>query len=187
MGRSMMEITIREIDASTLRYVNRTDNAYVVNSRLVINVENGRISYNVVEESPHTKRFQPDEIDYSTYISNPDKMVFFAFVEGDLAGQIRVLKWWNGYAYIGSIVVDDKYRRQGVGRVLMDRVADWSKANGLPGIMLETQSNNVAACRLYERCGFVMGGFDEYLYKGLNPATDEIALYWYLVFNSRSG
>ena len=182
-----MEIAIREIDAPTLRYVNRSDNAYMVNSRLVINVENGRISYNVVEEPPHMKRFQPDEIDYSTYISNPDKTVFFAFVEGNLAGQIRVLKWWNGYAYIGSIVVDDKYRRQGVGRVLMDRVVDWSKASGLPGIMLETQSNNVAACRLYERCGFVLGGFDEYLYKGLNPATDEIALYWYLVFNSRSG
>jgi ribosomal protein S18 acetylase RimI-like enzyme len=179
-----MEITIREIDPLTLRYVNRSDNAYIVNSQLLINTEDGKISNRVIEVPPHTKRFQPDEIDYSTYISNPEKTVYFAFVEEYLAGQIRVLKWWNGYAYIGSIVVDNKYRRQGVGRVLIARVVDWSKAKGLPGIMLETQSNNVAACRLYESCGFVLGGFDEYLYKGLNPATDEIALYWYLVFNN---
>ena len=82
-----MEIIIREIDASTLRYVNRSDNAYVVNSRLVINAEDGKISYRVVEEPPHTKRFQPDEIDYSTYISNPEKTVFFAFVEGIWPGR----------------------------------------------------------------------------------------------------
>ena len=108
----------------------------------------------------------------------------FGVANGNLAGQVRVLKWWNGYAYIGSIVVDNKYRRQGVGRVLIARVVDWAKSKGLPGVMLETQSNNVGACRLYESCGFVLGGFDEYLYKGLNPATDEIALYWYLIFNS---
>jgi streptothricin acetyltransferase len=180
----MMEIAIREIDPLSLRYANRSDNAYTVNSQLSIHAENGKISYTVIDVPPHTKRFQPDEIDYSTYISNPDKTVFFAFVEGNLAGQIRVLKWWNGYAYIGSIVVDKKYRRQGVGRVLIARVVDWAKSKGLPGMMLETQSNNVGACRLYESCGFVLGGFDEYLYKGLNPATDEIALYWYLIFNS---
>lgn len=182
-----MEISIREIDPLTLRYVNRSDNSYTVTSRLLINAENGRITYSVVDVPPHTKRFQPDEIDYSTYISNPDKTVFFAFVEGSLAGQIRVLKWWNGYAYIGSIVVDQKYRQHGVGRVLIERVVEWSRSRGLPGIMLETQSNNLAACKLYERCGFVLGGFDEYLYKGLNPSTDEVALYWYLVFNKGSG
>jgi streptothricin acetyltransferase len=48
--------------------------------------------------------------------------------------------------------------------------------------MLETQNNNVAACRLYESGGFQLAGFDRCLYKGLHPDTDEIALYWYLVF-----
>ena len=48
--------------------------------------------------------------------------------------------------------------------------------------MLETQDNNVPACRLYERCGFQLRGFDTHLYKGHDPATGEIALYWYLTF-----
>ena len=36
----------------------------------------------------------------------------------------------------------------------------------MPGIMLETQNNNVAACKFYEKCGFVIGGFDFLGYKG---------------------
>ena len=43
-----------------------------------------------------------------------------------------------------------------------------------------TQSNNVAACRLYERFGFRLGGFDRDLYRRLDPATQEVALFWYL-------
>jgi len=44
--------------------------------------------------------------------------------------------------------------------------------------MLETQSNNVAACKLYERLGFTLGGFDRFLYRGEMPETREIALFW---------
>ena len=58
----------------------------------------------------------------------------------------------------------------------------WARTQQLAGVMLETQNNNVAACRLYESGGFQLVGFDRCLYRGLHPGTDEIALYWYLVF-----
>jgi ribosomal protein S18 acetylase RimI-like enzyme len=48
--------------------------------------------------------------------------------------------------------------------------------------MLETQNNNLPACRFYEHCGFTLSGFDRNLYKGINKDTEEIALYWYLLF-----
>lgn len=38
--------------------------------------------------------------------------------------------------------------------------------------MLETQNNNVAACALYESCGFTLEVVDFYLYKGLSLFTD---------------
>jgi ribosomal protein S18 acetylase RimI-like enzyme len=72
-----------------------------------------------------------------------------------------------------------------VGRALLQHVIQWAKSRQLPGVMLETQNNNVAACRLYESCGFQLGGFDRCLYLGLNPGTDEIALYWYFCFAAR--
>jgi streptothricin acetyltransferase len=115
-------------------------------------------------------------------MNHPDRAVFFSYLDEELAGEIRFRKYWNGYAYIDNIAVDSKFRRQGAGRALMERAIAWAKEKGFPGIMLETQNNNVAACKFYESCGFKLRGFDTHLYKGLTPDTDEIALYWYLIF-----
>jgi streptothricin acetyltransferase len=123
-----------------------------------------------------------EEADYPGYIANPHKTIYFAYVDGQLAGQINVAKHWNAYAWIGDFMVDVRFRGLGVGRALMQRAVDWAKAGRLPGIMLETQDVNVPACRFYENFGFTLRGFDTHLYKGINPATDEIALYWYLIF-----
>ena len=177
-----MNIIIREIDQSTLQDVNQCDNSFIVDSKLDLSAENGKISYTLVAVSPYTKQYASDETDFSNYIFNPDKTIFLAYIDNGLAGQIRIMKYWNGYAYIDNVAVDAKYRRQGVGRTLITRTIEWAKSKGFPGIMLETQNNNVAACRLYESCGFELRGFDTHLYKGLNSATDEIALYWYLMF-----
>ena len=61
----------------------------------------------------------------------------------------------------------------------MDRAVAWAIERGLPGIRLETQDNNVPACRFYEAYGFHLGGFDCDLYRGLDGETKEIALFWY--------
>lgn len=177
-----MQITVHEIDAKTLEHLDQSENTFEVNSQLRLSFERGEISYIIVDIPPYTKQYPVSAADYNAYIDNPDKTIFFAYADGELAGQIRALKWWNGYAYIEDLLVQAKYRRQGIGRALIERAVDWAKAGGFPGIMLETQNNNVAACKLYESCGFVLGGFDVYLYRGLNPASDEIALYWYLIF-----
>jgi ribosomal protein S18 acetylase RimI-like enzyme len=170
-----MNLSIREIDSSSLHNINKCDATFMVNSKLVLRAENDVISYTIVDVEPYQKKYP------LTDISNPEKTIFFAYMNDQLAGQIRILKYWNAYAYIDDVAVDVHFRRQGVGRALINRVIDWAKANNFPGIMLETQNNNVAACRLYESCGFILGGFDRHLYKGLHPQTDEIAMYWYLM------
>lgn len=177
-----MNITLREMDNDTLYHVNQCDASFTVGSKLMVSAGDGIISYTVANVPPYTKQYDTTETDYRTFMSNPEKTIFFAFVGNELAGQVRVMKYWNGYAYIDDVAVNTKFRRQGVGRALIERAIEWAKSKGFPGLMLETQNNNVAACKLYERCGFELRGFDTYLYKGLNPNTDEIALYWYLIF-----
>jgi len=177
-----MEIAIHEVDQSNVHHVNQCDSSFTVDSKLLLHAENGKINYTVVDVPQYTKQYQSEEVDSSTYISNPNKIIFFAYAGDELAGQIRVLKFWNGYAYIDDLAVDTKHRRQGVGRALISSAVEWARSKGLPGMMLETQNNNAAACRLYESCGFELRGFDMNLYKALNPSTDEIALYWYLMF-----
>jgi ribosomal protein S18 acetylase RimI-like enzyme len=85
-------------------------------------------------------------------------------------------------ALIWDIAVDPPFRHRSVGRRLIAQAVARARGRGLTGVMLETQNINVAACRLYASCGFVLGGFDACLYRGGMPGAREIALFWYLLF-----
>ncbi len=177
-----MVIEIREVDTSTVQSVNQVDGSLWVDSRLSLSAVDGKIHYTVVPVAGYLKPYEPEEIDASTYVSNPDRAVFFAYIDGRLAGQIILRKHWNRFAWVEDIAVDDQFRRQGVGQALMKRAVEWAKSRGFPGIMLETQDIRVAACRFYNSFGFVLGGFDRLLYHASLPGSAEIALFWYLLF-----
>jgi len=182
----MMEITIAEIGIHNLQDANKCHEPFTVDSALVLSAENGTIRHTVVSVSPYEKRYPPNEIDYTAYIDNSDQTVFFAYSGEELAGELVIRRWWNNFAYIEDITVKTTFKRQGVGRALVERAIRWAKDRRLPGLMLETQNNNVAACRFYERCGFEIGGFDRHLYRAIHPNLSEIALYWYLLFQTES-
>ncbi|MGH8080719.1 MAG: GNAT family N-acetyltransferase [Lysobacter sp.] len=84
---------------------------------------------------------------------------------------------------IDDIAVDAAARRSGAGSALIDRALAWAHERGLPGAMLETQDNNAAACRFYQRKGFVLGGFDRFHYANDPELRHETALFWYLKFD----
>jgi ribosomal protein S18 acetylase RimI-like enzyme len=177
-----MNITIQQLDEHNFRDLNRCDSTFTVDSKLVLQIENDVIHYTLVSVPPYQKRYLAEELDYTTYLNHPDKAIFFAYADGQLTGQIIVRKNWNHYGYVEDIAVDASFRREGVGRALLQHAVAWARDRQLAGVMLETQNNNGAACRLYESCGFQLAGFDRCLYKGLHPDTDEVALYWYLLF-----
>ena len=170
------------MDSQSLHQVDQFSRTSTVNSKLMLRLDDGRLTYSVVSVPTYEKKLSIDVEDYTTFIDNPQKVIFFADVDEKPAGQIKVVPWWNKFAYIEELTVDPKYRGQGVGHALLTRSIEWAKHQHFPGVTLETQDNNVPACRLYARCGFELRGFDTHLYKGFNPVTDEIALYWYLVF-----
>ncbi len=178
----MTEIVIRRLDASNQADLNRSDNSFTVDVELCLHAEEGQISYTVRPVTPYIKRYDPEVYDVQAYIGQSDHVAWLAYVDGQLAGQILVHEHWNRFAIIWDIAVDPPFRRHGVGRQLIEQALQWARERGLPGVMLETQNINVVACRLYEACGFVLGGFDGYLYRGITPDTREIALFWYLVY-----
>lgn len=121
--------------------------------------------------------------DDSNYIGNPHQIIYLALVNNQLVGRIVLKRNWNKYAYVEDIKVDKQYRGYGVGNKLIEQAKRWMKDGGMTGIMLETQNKNVRACKFYESCGFVIGGFDSYVYRGLDKDSDEIAIYWYLMLH----
>ncbi len=178
----MPNIVIQPLTAANQADLNRCDNSFTVEAKLCLTVEDGSISYTVAPVAPYVKRYEPEDYDAQAYSGKPDHAAWLACVDGQLAGQILVHENWNRFAIIWNIAVDPPFRRRGIGRRLIAQAAAWARSRGMPGVMLETQNINVPACRLYERCGFVLGGLDVCLYRGVMPGTREIALFWYLLF-----
>lgn len=177
----MTEITIRQIDSGESPQTKSFSRKSMVKSRLALGIENERLVYTVVPvEPPYEREVRIEDTDYGFDEEGPT--VFFAEVDGDLAGRIKMLKWWNRFDYVEDLVVNPEYRGMGIGRKLLERGIQWAREKDFPGVMLETQDDNVPACMLYQSCGFVLGGFDRNVYKAINPNIKEAALYWYLIF-----
>jgi ribosomal protein S18 acetylase RimI-like enzyme len=175
-------LDIVEISADNIGDVNKTDTTHEINSKIVPFIENGNFSYIIEEiDPPYHKTYEEDNIDYTEYIDNPDKIVFLAYADGVPAGQIVLRRNWNHFAYIEDIRVSSEFRGRGTGVALLKKAEEWAKKGEMPGIMLETQDVNVPACRLYEKFGFIIGGVDKKLYGGTKYAH-ETALFWYKIF-----
>ena len=177
-----MKIDIRQLNPTSLHQVDTFERNSIVHSHLMLNVKDNQITHSIVPVEPYEKILNIDAMDYSTFIDNPQKAIFFANIDGKPAGQLKVIPWWNKFAYIDELSVDTEFRYKGIGQALMNHAIEWAREKNYPGIMLETQTNNVPACKLYEKCGFVLSGFDLNAYKNDPDCCDEIALYWYLIF-----
>jgi streptothricin acetyltransferase len=175
-----MEITIRKIDQNESPQTVFFSRKSTVNSRLVLAIEDEKLTYTIAPVELYERDYPPEDVNYSFDGSAP--AIFFAEVDGQLAGRIRMMKWWNQFGYVEDLAVNPQYRGLGLGRKLLERGIEWARENNFPGVMLETQDDNVPACTLYQSSGFVLSGFDRNVYKAINPETKETALYWYLIF-----
>lgn len=172
---------VRRADAACLLALAQCDFSFEVDAELAEPFDDRRI---VAIDPPYRKTygFDPDEL--AGYLDRPDAVLFVAECKGSPVGYAAVSQGWNRFAIIEDIAVDASHRGSGIARRLMDAAVAWARVRALVGVRLETQSNNVAACRFYDRYGFVLGGFDRCLYRGLQPDTREVALFWYLTFEA---
>ncbi len=83
--------------------------------------------------------------------------------------------------YIEDIAVCKDFRGQGIGSALINISIEWAKHKNLHGLMLETQDNNLIACKFYHNCGFKIGSVDTMLYANFENNFEK-AVFWYLRF-----
>lgn len=175
-----MQISIRKTDQHVSHETKSFSRKSRVTSRLVLGIENEGLVYSIIPVEPYEREVHAEDVEYGFDDAGPT--IFFAEVDGKPAGRIKMLRWWNQFAYVDDIVVNPEYRGMGIGRSLLERGIQWAREKNFPGVMLETQDDNVPACTLYQSCGFTLSGFDRNVYKAINPHTKETALYWYLIF-----
>ncbi|RKN71216.1 GNAT family N-acetyltransferase [Paenibacillus ginsengarvi] len=57
------------------------------------------------------------------------------------------------------------FRGQGVGKAIMEKAVEWARSKECKQLKIETQSNNVAACRFYAQQGAHLGTIERYAYE----------------------
>ncbi|WP_443191239.1 GNAT family N-acetyltransferase [Pseudomonas indica] len=174
-------VELRPVDESLFAWAQQGDFGFLVEHELLPAFDTD-VSHRLAPLEPYSKDYESDLEDYRDYLDAPDKALLAAVVEGKWAGYLAISCHWNGFALVEDLAVERTMRRHGVAHVLMDAAVAWARRQGLAGVTLETQSNNVAACLFYQRYGFRLEGIDRFLYRGLSPQTREIALFWYLPF-----
>lgn len=164
---------IAELPAGQVTEWSARDRTFTVERELKLHLVNGVLSSEAIAIAPYEKTYPPWRR------LSAESVSFAVCVGARIAAEIELSKGWNGYAHIENLIVAQEFRRQGLARALVERAVAWAESKRFPGVMLETQNNNVSACQLYESCGFKLQGFDAGLYRGLNPHSQEVALFWY--------
>lgn len=177
-----MQYEIKEINQKNKEYHNVATESFEVFGRSDVSYQNNMWTYEeVLFDEPYNKSYQAEELNLEEYISNPNKVMFYALQDDTIKGQILIKKNWNDFCYIDSISVAGSARGMGVATSLLKNAQDWALKSNLKGFMLETQDINLGACRLYIKNGFVLGSVDTILYNNFKT-KDEKALFWYKKF-----
>lgn len=94
------------------------------------------------------------------YINNPDYYLLIAEKDGQVIGMAGfTVKYYlhreKPVLYVGSLVVKEEYRSQGVGKNLMERMELIARQRGCNSIQLNSNKRRVRAHKFYEKLGFV--------------------------------
>ncbi|MFX1391627.1 MAG: GNAT family N-acetyltransferase [Promethearchaeota archaeon] len=178
----MFNIRIIKMSLAQINDINKPNEPFLIIGKIISKFDGSDWEYEKrLFEQKYEKKYKNDELDYTKYIVNPDKVMYMAYSNLDCVGQIRMRRNWNDFGFIEDLAVCRSYRRKGVGNGLIQKAIIWAKMNNLNGLMLETQDNNLSACLFYLNRGFKIGAVDTMLYANTENA-EEKAIFFYLKF-----
>lgn len=137
-------------------------------------------------DTPSGYHFTPEDLaDIQRRLTEGLSMQLLAEDAGRLVGLLEVEDQpWNRTAMVWNILVDRAYRRRGLGRYFMRRAMEWARQRNRRALMLETQTNNIRACRFYQKMGFRLTGIRDDLYHNDDLTRGEVAIFWSLVLDA---
>ncbi|WP_105616407.1 GNAT family N-acetyltransferase [Vallitalea okinawensis] len=88
---------------------------------------------------------------------------------------INMLEGRDDLAVLWDIRINKNYRRMGIGSRIIDRCIEWARSKNCTRFKIETQNNNVKACKFYASQGAKLSNINRYYYK---EYPNEIQLIW---------
>jgi streptothricin acetyltransferase len=183
---------IRPMREADIEHLSEIDPSFVSNSYLEVETDSGpglNHSFRLVERELCPPLVKGEGYKYGSAeqeharrkLAAAGGLLLVVEDEGRLMGAMEVEPSdWNNSAKVWNIQLSPAARDKGIGRQLIAQAAAWAKQRGYRALMLETQTNNPAACHFYQRCGFQLAGFHTMLYTNHDIGRQEVALYWCL-------
>ena len=94
----------------------------------------------------------------SKLLNNPSNKIFVAVLDDSVVGYVHANDYDLLYAphmkNIMGIAVSGEYKRQGIGRALLQQIEHWARETGASGIRLVSGAARADAHNFYRSCGF---------------------------------
>ncbi len=101
-----------------------------------------------------------------------------AYDDGCLVGvAIAERRDWNRTLWVWEFHVAEAHKMMGIGKRLMDALADRARKAGLRVMVCETQSTNIPAIEFYRKTGFEVGSIDLSYYSNDDVPDGEVAIF----------
>ena len=108
----------------------------------------------VYEKAPDDVTVTPEHFETSGFGENPVWWAFVAETDGEIVGfalyYIRYSTWKGQAMYLEDIIVTEKARRNGIGKVLFDRLIEEAKEKKFNRIIWKVLDWNEPAIDFYE-------------------------------------
>ena len=126
-------------------------------------------------EAPRWTRHDYEQILHAPADAGVMRSAWVAVSETRLVG-FAVAGWLPGEtaAELESLMVEQGYRRQGIGAALIADCRQWAARAGASTVRLEVRASNAGALALYHRCGFSTAGVRPAYYAA--PVEDALLL-----------
>ena len=189
-----MNIAVKEIGPDAYDEYAQVRTGFLVESVLECEPARGGLSGFVMREvplaNPYSKHW-PDDVP-AVWARRHDLAkwgIFLATADRDPAGAaavappapgIVVTEWRKDTAALFDIRVGPAHRWMGIGATLLRACADWARARAFRFLAIETQNNNVPACRFYAHSGCELIEIRRFAYAHCPGVSEEVMLIWRL-------
>lgn len=187
-------ITIRPLRQLTRTAAERVIGGYISSQKYYVarslSGEKITITLTLVDlPGPYVKRFPLDDETFELYQNALSLGYSLGAYHGEtLVGlAIAEARRWNNSLWVWEFGVAENYRRQGIGRLIMESLAEMAAEKGLRCLVCETQNTNVPAINFYRQLGFEIDGIDLTYYTNHDIECGEVALFMKRKFDPASG
>jgi len=166
------EIKLNKKENSQVEWVplNKLRTIAFDSNKKILKFIQGKFSYNLDNIKELVSQLDPSAVinEQSLYKAILDG--YISKVEKD--GEIMGMGWifprqtlLRKQAVVEDMIVNDKYRGQGLGEKILLDLIDWAKKEGVEVIELTTNPKRIAANSLYQKVGFKLHPTNHYLLK----------------------